>query len=382
MWKSVFLYKACFLICVFQTGISIDGLRCNHSSSSHSSESSGDGRSLFRLRPIPEDVTPFKDVNAIDEKHEGIVRQELGFCNHTSQNKSEKEEIHFICNQTFNSESNSNNFVAQKLRKKECQTSGVEPVLEKNEVAHQLNNVSPCFRGLEDILKDAKTSNVNVLVTEHEANNEIRFDSEKFPKYENARRRDPLEMPNLTEFHNFDGKTVSVKRIKETNLLHETLDSPPECSEELDLESSKCFNNIKRMKLEEREKNFRMECERKLRSLDPTVVGETSSTDELLGAGASSCHTHLPINFNDEIEADKHWEKHLSVNQSVIVDTFQGQFKSTVSLHLYCRTFLLLSFLESQGIFHYKQGAVVCFTFILFCIVAVISYKCNSKFYT
>jgi hypothetical protein len=88
------------------------------------------------------------------------------------------------------------------------------------------------------------------------------------------------------------------------------------------------------MKLEEREKNFRMECERKLRSLEPCVAGETSTADELLGAGASSCHTHHPINFNDEIEADKHWEKHLSVNQSVIVDTFQGQFKSTVSLQL------------------------------------------------
>ncbi|PSN45203.1 hypothetical protein C0J52_07148 [Blattella germanica] len=190
--------------------------------------------------------------------------------------------------------------------------------IEKNEVAHQLNNVSPCFRGLEDIMKDAKTSNVNVLVTEQEANNEIRFDSEKFPKYELTRRRDPLEMPNLTEYHNFDGKTVSIKRIKETNLLQE----PLECSEELELESSKCFNNIKRMKLEEREKNFRMECERKLRGLESSSAGEGRSTDE---AGASSCHTHL----NDEIEADKHWEKHLSANQSVIVDTFQGQFKST-----------------------------------------------------
>jgi ubiquitin carboxyl-terminal hydrolase 4/11/15 len=77
-----------------------------------------------------------------------------------------------------------------------------------------------------------------------------------------------------------------------------------------------------------------MECERKLRSLDPSVVAETSSADELLGAGASSCHPHLPINLSDEIEAEKHWEKHLSANQSIIVDTFQGQFKSTVSFNL------------------------------------------------
>ncbi|KAJ9574660.1 hypothetical protein L9F63_008192, partial [Diploptera punctata] len=293
-----------------------DTLRCNQSSLSHSSESSGESRNLFRLRPIPEDVVPFKDVNVTS----------VSCCTQTL-NQNESEDVNFICNQTSSDSENSNNFTAQRfLKLSSKEKNGVELMekndvdkLEKNEVAHQFNNVSPCFRGLEDILKDAKTSNVNVLVTEQEANNEIRFDSEKFPKFENVRRRDPLEMPNLTEYHNFDGKTVSVKRIKETNLLQE----PLECSEELDLESSKCFNNIKRMKLEEREKNFRMECERKLRSLDPSSTGESSSTDE---AGASSCHTHL----NDEIEADKHWEKHLGANQSVIVDTFQGQFKSTV----------------------------------------------------
>lgn len=80
--------------------------------------------------------------------------------------------------------------------------------LEKNEVA-SLNNIPQCFRGYEDILKDAKTSNVNVLVTEQGANNEIVFDSEKFPKQESSRRREALENPNWTEFHNFDGKTVS-----------------------------------------------------------------------------------------------------------------------------------------------------------------------------
>lgn len=79
--------------------------------------------------------------------------------------------------------------------------------LEKNEVA-SLNNIPQCFRGYEDILKDAKTSNVNVLVTEQGANNEIVFDSDKFPKHESTRRRDALENPNLTEFHNFEGKTV------------------------------------------------------------------------------------------------------------------------------------------------------------------------------
>lgn len=82
--------------------------------------------------------------------------------------------------------------------------------LEKNEVA-SLNNVPPCLHIYEDIMKDAKTSNVNVLVTEQGANNEIVYDSEKFPKHENTRRRDALENPNLTECYNFDGKAVSCK---------------------------------------------------------------------------------------------------------------------------------------------------------------------------
>lgn len=38
---------------------------------------------------------------------------------------------------------------------------------------------------------------------------------------------------------------------------------------------------------------------------------------------------------NEEDEADKHWSKHLSSNKSVIVDTFQGQFKSTVRVLFY-----------------------------------------------
>lgn len=78
-------------------------------------------------------------------------------------------------------------------------------------MAAALNNAQPCL--YQDIFKDAKTSNVNVLVAESAVNNEIVFDSEKFPKHENARRRDTCENPNLTEFHNFEGKTVSTKSV-------------------------------------------------------------------------------------------------------------------------------------------------------------------------
>lgn len=83
-----------------------------------------------------------------------------------------------------------------------------------------------------------------------------------------------------------------------------------------------------------------MECERKRRELD-----EQNSP----GAGPSSacienCNLEPQIEeieeenkastLGMELEAEKHWEKHLATHQSVIVDTFQGQFKSTVCLLL------------------------------------------------
>jgi len=70
-------------------------------------------------------------------------------------------------------------------------------------VSTSLNNSQP-YR-YQDIIKDAKTSNVNVLVPESGVNNEIVFDSEKFPK-----RRETLENPNLTEYYNFEEKVVRV----------------------------------------------------------------------------------------------------------------------------------------------------------------------------
>ncbi|XP_031783656.1 uncharacterized protein LOC100115425 isoform X2 [Nasonia vitripennis] len=166
-----------------------------------------------------------------------------------------------------------------------------------------------------DIAKDAKTSNANFLVTPQECNNEIHYDSQKFPK-ENSRRI-ILENANLTENHDFDNKSVSIKRIKEVNCQRSNCS--PECGvssgseTEYDSGLEKC--NVKRMRLEDQEKNHRKD-----------------------GLGASSlqcsrtlqCHENGAVASQDEVEADKHWAKHLRANRSVIVDTFQGQFKSTV----------------------------------------------------
>ncbi|XP_049763411.1 uncharacterized protein LOC126092050 [Schistocerca cancellata] len=312
---------------ITQGTLTTDSMKSNHSSSSGSSDSSGEGRSLFRMQQIPEGVVPFQDT----EPYTGDLVMEVtedSVEHNYERSEGDKEDSSFVSNPNCSDSNSSYNIISHNSLKRNGKIPVAEKVLEKNVVASQLNNVAQGFRGLQDILKDAKTSNVNVLVTEEEANNELRFDSEKYPKHESARRRDPLENPNLTEFHNFDCKTVSVKRIKETNLLQETVESTSEYVVGYNLESSRCFNNIKRMKLEDTEKNFRMECERKMRDLDTTVAEVGSSAGHSEDAEVPSTSTSVAL--SDEIEADKHWDKHLSLNQSVIVDSFQGQFKSTV----------------------------------------------------
>lgn len=179
-------------------------------------------------------------------------------------------------------------------------------------MSHEIN--STCFDKFDDILKDAKTSNANFLVTPQECNNEIHYDSPKFPKENRRKVIQVLENTNLTENHDFDNKNVSVKRIKEVNChrsnsSHEgTTSSGSEMEYDSGLE--KC--NVKRMRLDDKEKNHKKE------QLDLSSVQCLQSYEN--GAIASQ----------DEIEADKHWSKHLMANRSVIVDTFQGQFKSTV----------------------------------------------------
>ncbi|XP_012252717.2 uncharacterized protein LOC105684145 isoform X2 [Athalia rosae] len=195
------------------------------------------------------------------------------------------------------------------------------PVLSGNEfrldkLDNVLTNSVTCYHGFYDILKDAKTSNANFLVTPQESNNEIHYDSQKYPK-ENIRRT-ALENSNLTENHDFDNKSVSIKRIKEVNVQAGnrgadcfSSGSDAECDSGLE----KC--NVKRMRLEDQEKNHRrdglggsgLQCSRFMLNCENGAVATQGEA---------------------EAEADRYWAKHLRSNRSVIVDTFQGQFKSTV----------------------------------------------------
>nr|XP_012225598.1 PREDICTED: uncharacterized protein LOC105674073 isoform X2 [Linepithema humile] len=178
----------------------------------------------------------------------------------------------------------------------------------------ELSKSVPQYGGLYDIHKEAKTSNANFLVTQQECNNEIHYDSQKFPK-DNVRRT-PLDNSNLMENHDFDNKSVSIKRIKEVNVqkVNGSLDHASSGSDiEYDSGLEKC--NVKRMRLDDQEKNHKHDG----LSSENTQCSRISQN---YGNGA--------IAAQDEIEADKHWVKHLRSNRSIIIDTFQGQFKSTV----------------------------------------------------
>ncbi|CAH1406352.1 unnamed protein product [Nezara viridula] len=120
------------------------------------------------------------------------------------------------------------------------QLNNKQGILLNRDMISVVNNTAPHITGIEDILKEAKTSNLNVLVTREEANNELR-----------------------------------------------------------------------------------MECERK---------GSTKEdiTDDITSSLLSPNLADITYDKTSEVEADSHWQKHLAENKSVVVNTFQGQFKSTV----------------------------------------------------
>lgn len=97
------------------------------------------------------------------------------------------------------------------------------------------------------------------------------------------------------------------------------------------------------------EKNVRLANERKMKILN--VRMKQSNTEELMetddGCGNNDDAeeeemrteddnevavqmSEEELQSSDDLEAEKHWEKHVLNNRSVIFDSFQGQFKNTV----------------------------------------------------
>ncbi len=96
------------------------------------------------------------------------------------------------------------------------------------------------------------------------------------------------------------------------------------------------------------EKNIRIENERKMKVLNvdvnPAKEENVMETEEERDTVAEEVEMRTEDDSEeiisqtsdedvsaDNVEAEKHWEKHIKNNRSVIFDSFQGQFKNTVS---------------------------------------------------
>ncbi|XP_065212556.1 ubiquitin carboxyl-terminal hydrolase 4-like [Planococcus citri] len=201
---------------------------------------------------------------------------------------------------------------------------------------------------IQDILKETKTSNVNVLVKETEANNEICFDSGKFPKKE--RRRNIAK----TNYHDIYANDTNVVQ-KDSGFY---FGSESNFDDNLDLKRIKvnhltkeknCLMEDQNYKDTQMEKNVRLANERKMKILNVPV--KQSNTDEQMETDDGCVNNdeveeeemrtedenEIAVQMSeeesqsaDDLEAEKHWEKHVFNNRSVIFDSFQGQFKNTV----------------------------------------------------
>ena len=240
-----------------------------------------------------------------------------------------------------------------------------QPVILNNAVSS--SNVP----SLEDIYaKETKTLNTNVLAEEY-LSDAVTLDSDKFVKQDNtsSNRPEMIEeegiLNNILEASGKKDDEPGPRRIKDVNLRADKKSklSKGTCASNLlqNLEQDDYdSNSVKRMKFEGTEKNLQMQELSKINkerilfgtrrvnmeaesSIDIDVDSdsdddqdaemelsedddeETDGGDpEMIAAGTSFTPSEV-------IAAEAAWQKYLSKNDSVIVDTFQGQFKSTVS---------------------------------------------------
>lgn len=206
--------------------------------------------------------------------------------------------------------------------------------LEKNELACQFN-IARKIPSIEDFVKDTKTLNTNVLISD-ETNNLFKFDSEKFPKHDSNRLQETVD--NLGQIVDFGVKQGGVKRVKITNIVHEKHKIIENNSE------TSCSGLHKRLKIESMETNLDSPTSEQDDAVEMEPVpcdefSEGSSQSSELFALSTECRGLI---FADEVRrAYSHWDQYKSLNQSVIVDTFHGQFRSSVSIKIYL---LIISF--------------------------------------
>ncbi|KAF2366092.1 Peptidase C19 ubiquitin carboxyl-terminal hydrolase, partial [Trinorchestia longiramus] len=230
-----------------------------------------------------------------------------------------------------------------------------------------------------DIMKESRTSNVNVLVTENQPNNALVFDSEKYAKFDKAKLKDTLD--NLghdvgdstlkdNSFMSLSKKslvlkdlTVNGKKGKRSNCL---LDQSVPIEGILnDLQDNSKIIANKRMRLDE--KNIQLELERcqQLQESSSSSSSTSGSSSDVGQSGSSSSTSGVPSSpkpqecvsniarvaaaaaaadcaqasgsmsvaernaARDLRLADESWKSFIGEGEgSVLMDTFYGQFKS------------------------------------------------------
>ncbi|KAG1658003.1 Ubiquitin carboxyl-terminal hydrolase 4 [Nymphon striatum] len=232
-----------------------------------------------------------------------------------------------------------------------CKETTLKP--EKNELAN-IDKISPNkFSVLDDFIKDTKTLNTNVLV--EVANNELAVDSEKFPKLDRIGHQgtlDNLHSLPVNVIHNSKEFKLKETNLSANNGLKKNVNVKSNnslgsiCKQVGSALGNECsVSNIKRTRLEEISDN-RMHCKKIKRGCnlltsnnlsnehiseddEDTTVDSSDQSDEDI---ASEPQQEMKTDMHDVYNAlaEKEWNKYLEQNDSVMVSTFQGQFKSTV----------------------------------------------------
>ena len=158
---------------------------------------------------------------------------------------------------------------------------------------------------LDDLSKEVKVANSNLRTDESVKNNLLAFNSSKYPKQHELPKQDVVENLRTSSLVLSDGDEIgaasscsSLKRCKTTNVAADGQVVQVTC---VGKESSPVANP---------------ECKR-IKTCVASHPEKESSTE------AQEERRHSD-------EGDEEWESYLSRNRSVMVDTFHGQFKSTV----------------------------------------------------
>lgn len=214
---------------------------------------------------------------------------------------------------------------------------------EEEEPSSSTTETAVPFQGpitVEDLEKDMKIPNSNLLMDSINTNNKIMFDSAKYPRF-----RDNLRNQGIVD--NFRGpfvgvdemmvgdeqlKDKSLKRSKSVNVVNGKIMDITSCI--ASTLSPGMSNSSGSMKSHLSPVTVYASNNKKKKLEDvPTASGSSIEEPmEILEQPAIDGHSVNGHEMDEQVEddGDVAWNEYLNKNQSVIVDTFQGQFKSTV----------------------------------------------------